>query len=51
MFLATSETLKRKAGLQKKKSNVYLVVVVEVSNDEVVGHRLLDLNKEYGLAG
>jgi len=34
-----------------RSSNVYLVVVVEVSNDEVFGHRLLDLNKEYGLAG
>jgi hypothetical protein len=29
--------------------NVYLVVVVDLKNDRVHGHRLLDLNEEYGL--
>jgi len=31
------------------RKNVYLVVVVDVRADEIVGHHLLNLNKEYGL--
>jgi hypothetical protein len=30
--------------------NVYLAVVVDVSQDRIHGHHLLDLNEEYGLA-
>ena len=30
------------------RKNVYLVVVVDVQADSVLGHHLLDLNKEYG---
>src|SRR5712691_4224458 len=32
-----------------KTKNVYLVVVVDRTRCAVVGHRLLNLNKEYGL--
>lgn len=31
-------------------ANVYLVVVVDLVSDRVHGHRLLDLNREYGLS-
>jgi hypothetical protein len=31
------------------RSNVYLVVVVKVKPDDVLGHYVLDLGKEYGL--
>src|SRR5438128_1265684 len=30
--------------------NVYLVVVVDLTNGSIYGHRLLDLNRKYGLA-
>lgn len=30
--------------------NVYLVVVVDLAHDSIYGHRLLDLNREYGLS-
>jgi hypothetical protein len=30
--------------------NVFLVVVVDLTRDCIVGHHLLDLNREYGLA-
>ena len=33
-----------------KTKNVYLAVVVDLVRDSVYGHRLLDLNREYGLA-
>ena len=29
--------------------NVYLVIVVDLAEDRIKGHRLLDLNKEYGV--
>ena len=29
--------------------NVYLVVVVDLIEDAILGHRLLDLNQEYGV--
>jgi hypothetical protein len=32
-----------------KTPNVYLVVVVDLKHDTVYGHRLLDLNREYGI--
>jgi hypothetical protein len=32
-----------------KTKNVYLVVVVDLARDSIYGHRLLDLNREYGL--
>jgi hypothetical protein len=32
-----------------KRKNVYLVVVIDVENDRIHGHHLLDLNDEYGL--
>lgn len=32
-----------------KTKNVYLAVVVDVAHGSVYGHRLLDLNREYGL--
>jgi hypothetical protein len=32
-----------------KSPNVYLIVVVDLQFDCFYGHRLLDLNKEYGL--
>jgi hypothetical protein len=30
-------------------NNVYLVVVVDLARNSIHGHRLLDLNQEYGL--
>lgn len=33
-----------------KTKNVYLAIVVDLILDRVHGHRLLDLNKEYGLS-
>jgi len=33
-----------------KTKNVYLVVVVDLAHDSIYGHRLLDLNREYGLS-
>ena len=33
-----------------KTNNVYLVVVVDLVKNSFYGHRLLDLNREYGLA-
>lgn len=33
-----------------RTANVYLIVVVDVQADEVNGHYLLDLNREYGLS-
>ena len=32
-----------------KTKNVYLTVVVDLAHDSICGHRLLDLNREYGL--
>jgi hypothetical protein len=32
-----------------KTKNVFLVVVVDLAHDCIYGHRLLDLNREYGL--
>ena len=32
-----------------RTKNVYLVVVVNLLEDSILGHHLLDLNKEYGL--
>jgi hypothetical protein len=31
-----------------KTNNVYLAVVVDLAHDSIYGHRLLDLNREYG---
>jgi hypothetical protein len=33
-----------------RTKNVYLVVVVDLAHDSIYGHRLLDMNKEYGLS-
>ena len=33
-----------------KAKNVYLAVVVDLAHDSIYGHRLLDLNREYGLS-
>ncbi len=30
--------------------NVYLAVVVDLAHDSIYGHRVLDLNREYGLS-
>jgi hypothetical protein len=32
-----------------ERKNVYLVVVIDVTNDRIHGHHFLDLNREYGL--
>ncbi len=32
-----------------RTKNVYLAVVIELARDSIYGHRLLDLNREYGL--
>jgi hypothetical protein len=32
-----------------RTKNVYLAIVVDLAHDSIHGHRLLDLNKEYGL--
>ena len=32
-----------------KTKNVYLTVVLDLAHDSIFGHRLLDLNREYGL--
>ena len=32
-----------------ESKNVYLVVVVDLVQDAIYGHRLLDVNQEYGL--
>ena len=29
--------------------NVYLVLVIDLTSDQIVGHHLLDINFEYGL--
>jgi hypothetical protein len=34
-----------------KTKNVYLVVVVDLRNDVIHGHHLLDLNEKYGITG
>jgi hypothetical protein len=34
-----------------KTKNVYLAVVVDLQNDVIHGHHLLDLNEKYGLTG
>lgn len=33
-----------------RTKNVYLAVIVDLGNDSVYGHRLLDLNREYGIS-
>ncbi|HEX4069909.1 MAG TPA: hypothetical protein VHX68_02015 [Planctomycetaceae bacterium] len=33
-----------------RTENVYLTVVVDLANHSIHGHRLLDLNREYGLS-
>jgi hypothetical protein len=33
-----------------RTKNVYLAVVVDLAHDLIYGHRLLDLNREYGLS-
>ena len=33
-----------------RTKNVYLAVVIDLENDAFYGHRLLDLNREYGLS-
>ncbi len=38
------------ALVMTRTANVYLVVVVDLRADEVYGHYLLDLNREYGLS-
>jgi hypothetical protein len=37
-------------SVMTKTKNVYLVVVVDLAHDSIHGHRLLDLNEEYGLS-
>jgi hypothetical protein len=32
-----------------KSKNVYLAVIVDLKRNDILGHRLLDLNQEYGL--
>jgi hypothetical protein len=32
-----------------RTKNVFLVVVVDLANNRIFGHHLLDLNEEYGL--
>jgi hypothetical protein len=32
-----------------KRKNVFLIIAVDVTNDRIHGHHLLDLNEEYGL--
>ena len=32
-----------------KTKDVYLAVIVDLTHDSIFGHRLLDLNQEYGL--
>ncbi len=34
-----------------KTKNVYLAVVVDLQNDVIHGHHLLDLNEKYGVSG
>jgi len=33
-----------------RTKNVYLVVVVDLAHDSIYGHRLLDMNREFGLS-
>jgi hypothetical protein len=35
--------------IQSEDRNVFMVIVVELREGTVFGHRLLDLNREYGL--
>jgi hypothetical protein len=37
------------ALVMTRTKNIYLVVVVDLARDSIYGHRLLDLNREYGL--
>jgi hypothetical protein len=34
-----------------RTKNVYLAIVVDLSQDRIHGHQLLDLNEKYGLVG
>ena len=36
--------------IQTDTANVFLVIVVDLSRKDVFGHRVLDLNSEYGIA-
>lgn len=33
-----------------KSKNVYLAVIVDLAHDTIYGHRLLNLNREYGVS-
>jgi len=35
--------------VRTERENVFLVVAIDVTNDRICGHHLLDLNEEYGL--
>jgi len=35
--------------LPSEKQNVFLVIVIDILKNEIYGHRLLDLNKEFGV--
>ena len=35
--------------VDSENKNVFMVVVLAISNQKVLGHRLLNLNQEYGL--
>lgn len=37
--------------VNSKDKNVFMVIVLDVANSRVLGHRLLNLNREYGLPG
>ena len=34
--------------MMTRTKNVYMVIVIDLVNDRILGHRLLDLNQEYG---
>jgi hypothetical protein len=35
--------------VQTEKKNIYLIIVVNIKEQNIFGHYLLDLNKEYGI--
>ena len=35
--------------INTENKNIFMVIVLDLRNDSIFGHRLLDLNHEYGL--
>jgi hypothetical protein len=49
VYINESETYQH-ILVNTQMENIYLVVVVDIGNREIVGHHLLNLSKKYGLS-